>query len=159
MVIKILVIGDKSVGKTSFINKFINNSFDERYNYTIGIDINNIKYLDKDIQIIDTSGQHKYKSDITKYYCDVNVVIILFDVSNIETFINVKNYIFEIEKYKKDDTTYILVGNKMDLNVKISKKLLEEYSYEYNIKIFLISSKNDCVNNIFNYILDEICNI
>ena len=145
-IIKALLLGDSNVGKTLLIGKFIDNEFSENTLNTIGLDlkctsiiINNKKIS---LQIWDTAGQEKYKSMTTSYYRGVNIIFIVYDVTNQESFNHVKNWIADIDKFAKINVMKVLVGNKIDLIDKrvISKEEGINLSKKYKIKFFETSA-------------------
>jgi small GTP-binding protein len=83
---KVVVVGDVSVGKTSFISQLIDNKFSNDYNPSIGVDFasKTIKFRNKIIklQIWDTAGQEKYKSLIPTYIRGSNLIFIIYDLTS-----------------------------------------------------------------------------
>ena len=145
-IIKALLLGDSNVGKTFLIGKFLDNLFSENTLNTIGLDlkctsiiINNKKIS---LQIWDTAGQEKYKSMTTSYYRGVNIIYIVYDVTNQESFNHIKNWIADIDKFAKINVMKVLVGNKIDLIDKrvISKEEGINLSKKYKIKFFETSA-------------------
>ena len=145
-IIKALLLGDSNVGKTLLIGKFIDNEFSENTLNTIGLDLQctslviNKKKIN--LQIWDTAGQEKYKSMTTSYYRGVNIIFIVYDVTNQESFNHVKNWIADIDKFAKINVMKVLVGNKIDLIDKrvISKEEGINLSKKYKIKFFETSA-------------------
>ena len=146
-IIKALLLGDSNVGKTLLIGKFIDNEFSENTLNTIGLDLQctslviNKKKIN--LQIWDTAGQEKYKSMTTSYYRGVNIIFIVYDVTNQESFNHVKNWISDIDKFARINVMKVLVGNKIDLNNKrvISNEEGKNLSKKYKIKFFETSAK------------------
>ena len=102
-IVKIGVIGDCSVGKTSIINTYINDS--QIVDVTLGVDF---KYIIKTIEntefklhIWDTSGQEKFKSIVSSYYRDLDVVLFVFDSTDIGTYNSIKYWLQDFEKFNK----------------------------------------------------------
>ena len=117
--IQILLLGDSSVGKTSLLMRYINNEFKENMISTIGMDIHKkkIKISNKDVllHLVDITGQERFKSVAKNYYRDVDGIIFIFDVTNKDSFIHIKDWIKDAQTYDTD-FDYIIVGNKIDLN-------------------------------------------
>ena len=97
LTIRLLLLGDSSVGKTSILNKYIANKFIENNIATLGVeymdktvDYNNFKIK---LQIWDTSGEEKYRSITKSYYKNAEGLLVIFDITNEESFNHVKNWI------------------------------------------------------------------
>ena len=141
IMIKALLIGDSTVGKTSIIGKYLDKNFSDKTKNTVGIDFKNIKLKIDDeniyLQLWDTAGQEKYRSMTTSYYRGVNIIIIVFDVTNKISFEHVKDWIDNINNFAKINVIKILVGNKIDLNdsrvisFDDGKKVADFYSIKY----------------------------
>ncbi|XP_077940332.1 ras-related protein Rab-35 isoform X1 [Gasterosteus aculeatus] len=122
---KLLIIGDSNVGKSSLLLRFADSSFSGSYITTIGVDFK-IRTVDIDgervkLQIWDTAGQERFRtitstessSPLSRYYRNTHGVIIVYDVTNPESFVNVKRWLNEISQ-NCDNVCKILVGNKDD---------------------------------------------
>ena len=102
--IKLILLGDVSVGKTSIIGRYIDNSFDEKYKCTIQVECKT-KVIDLDentavkMNIWDTCGQEKFRILTKQYYRECHGAIIVFDLTNKKSFDYVKNWIEELHKY------------------------------------------------------------
>jgi Ras-related protein Rab-1A len=124
MILKIIIIGDPSVGKTSLLRRIIDNKFSSKYTTTLGVDFSfkhlNINGKQIKLQIWDTAGQEQYRSLITTYYRHTNGVIIVFDLSDMNSFDNIlKNWIGHVVAYVQDHSPKLLIlGNKLDLQMK-----------------------------------------
>ena len=117
--LQILLLGDSSVGKTSLLMRYINNEFKESMISTIGMDIHKkkIKISNKEVllHLVDITGQERFKSVARTYYKDVDGIIFIFDVTNKDSFIHIKDWLKDAQTYEVD-FDYIIVGNKIDLN-------------------------------------------
>ncbi|KAG5508049.1 hypothetical protein GH5_07105 [Leishmania sp. Ghana 2012 LV757] len=116
--LKIIILGDSGVGKTSLMHQYVNNVFDNRYKATIGAD-----FLSKDVevngrvvtlQIWDTAGQERFQSLGSAFYRGADACILVFDVTQQESFAHVGSWLeeFSIQAGRRDS---VLVGNKTDL--------------------------------------------
>ena len=102
---QLLIIGDSSVGKTSLITRYTNGTFKEEYLATVGLDyyskeevINN-KTIN--IKLWDTAGQERYKSLTQNYFKNAEGVLLTYDITNSESFDNLKEWISSIKKIWK----------------------------------------------------------
>jgi len=120
--LRFILLGDSQVGKTSLLQKWQDPSkFDSSYIPTIGGDPLNqrVQVSNKPCELIiwGASGQDKFL-DVTKAYLPlVEGVICVFDVTNKESFENVSKWVQLAKETVKEDTEYLLVGNKIDLEV------------------------------------------
>lgn len=152
---KILVIGNENVGKTSFIlSKYCNKTFLD-YSYSdiiaryVNIDLKKENYI-INLKIWDICGKKKYRKYRKYYYNNTEIVIIIYDVSKIKTFKDALKLFDEIKKISSDIIIYI-VGNKIDLDIDISK--LESqviYNLPINVTHYFISVKKYInINELF----------
>jgi small GTP-binding protein len=116
--IKMLIIGDTAVGKSSIMTRFCDQTFNPEMLSTIGIDYKSkIVSLDGQwikIQIWDTAGQERFRSITTAYYRGTGGIMIVYDITQPKTFANVKYWLDNILKYGPENVPVILVGNKLD---------------------------------------------
>ena len=146
--IKIIILGDSKVGKTSFIIRFTKNKFDETYLATIGIDykyrIINIENKQYKLMYYDTAGEEKYKSIPKNYIKNMQGIILMYDITDKLSFESIINWISDVKEIKGENFPMILVGNKIDLNE--SREVTEEMGYELadknQIEFFETSNKD-----------------
>lgn len=116
---KLVFLGDQSVGKTSIITRFMYDKFDNTYQATIGIDfLSKTMYLEDRtvrLQLWDTAGQERFRSLIPSYIRDSSVAVVVYDVSNRQSFLNTVRWIEEVRNERGSDVIIVLVGNKTDL--------------------------------------------
>ena len=160
--LKILIIGDTSVGKTSILLNYVDHVFPEEHIATIGVE-----YKDKDIikngynirlQIWDTAGQERFHSITKNIFRNTNGVLFVYDVTKRKTFNNIKNWIKDTENLDKD-TKGIILGNKIDLEDQrtVENEELKELGDKYKMKVLEISAKNNLnINEGFDLIIDEL---
>jgi small GTP-binding protein len=118
--VKLILIGDSNVGKTSMVMRFVDDDFRENYILAVGVDfkIKTIIFKNKKIkiQIWDTAGQEKFRSIISSYYKQAHGIVLIFDLSNIKSFENIKNiWLNSIKRNGVDLLPKILIGNKCDI--------------------------------------------
>lgn len=116
---KILLIGDCGVGKSCILTRFSDGQFYESYMSTIGVDFK-IRTIEIDgkivkLQVWDTGGQERFRAITSSFYRGGNAIIIVYDVSNEVSFLNINRWIEEIERHTSKKIYKILVGNKCDL--------------------------------------------
>ena len=145
--IKILVVGDSTVGKTNFIRMFIENKFNQNYMTTSGIDLktSSIEIKNKKIrvQLWDTAGQEKYKAITKNLFLKVQAALIVYDITNEETFNNLKTWVRSIKEECGKQIQMLIIGNKNDLNEErvVDKNIAMEYAKEEKIDYLETSSK------------------
>ena len=149
---KIIFVGDAATGKTSIINRIIDNPFNDTYEVSIGIDFmsKNIRFRGQNIkiQIWDSAGQEKYKGLIPSYVRNSSIVFIVYDISNRSSFDNIPNWISFVKNIEK--TTMILCGNKNDLDRDVNKNDAEELAKREGLLFFECSAKtNENIKNMF----------
>ncbi|XP_069783189.1 ras-related protein Rab-35-like [Narcine bancroftii] len=114
---KLLIIGDSGVGKSSLLLRFADNTFSGSYITTIGVDFK-IRTVDVHgekvkLQIWDTAGQERFRTITSTYYRNTHGVIVVYDVTNPQSFVNVKRWLHEINQ-NCDTVAKVLVGNKSE---------------------------------------------
>ena len=118
--IKLILLGDISVGKTSILGRYIKNSFSEDYKCTIQVE-RQTKLIDIDLYtsvklvIWDTCGQEKYRNVTRQYYHGCDGAVIVFDLTNKDSFDNVSKWIEELKSNGPSNISLLIVGNKSDL--------------------------------------------
>ena len=127
---KVVIIGDSGVGKTSILQSYINNNFSQNgYKATIGSDlyITDVSIQDHyaQLQIWDTAGQERYNSLSKQLYRGTDILILVYDITNLESFTNIEHWKNDflstlpqpISKPKHDQQPFptLLLGNKLDL--------------------------------------------
>ena len=117
--LKYIIIGDSAVGKSNILLRYAHEKFNEDYQATIGVEfgaknveINNEKYR---IQIWDTAGQENFKSITRAYYKNSVCAIIVYDITNRESFNNINTWIDDCKSQSPKTVFFVLVGNKIDL--------------------------------------------
>jgi len=141
-IIKSVIIGDSGVGKSCILKRFSSNQWLSDFYTTIGVDLE-IKTVDIDgklckLQIWDTAGQERFRNITTSYYRGAHTIMVVFDVTNSNSFKNVPLWLQEVGKYAADDATVLLVGNKCDapasqreVDTKEAKALADELKIPY----------------------------
>ncbi|KAK4472938.1 hypothetical protein MN116_002721 [Schistosoma mekongi] len=148
---KLLLIGDSGVGKSCLLIRFADESFSETYISTIGVDFK-IRTIDLDgkvvkLQIWDTAGQERFRTITSSYYRGAQGIIIVYDVTDKTSFINVNSWLREIEQYANSTVNRLLVGNKCDLSKSraVDKADAMNFAKEHQMP-FLETSAKDAIN-------------
>ena len=138
---KVVFLGNQSVGKTSIILRFMHDTFDPNYQATIGIDFLSKTMVVDDkmvrLQLWDTAGQERFKSLIPSYIQDSSFAIICYDITDKESFDNVRNWVDDARSIRGNNVSIIIVGNKIDLAdqrqvyTEEGKKLASELDVEF----------------------------
>ena len=164
---KLCLIGDGSVGKTSIVQRYVHDMFAEVYKATIGTFITKkeIKFekLDTRVRFMiwDLAGQEQFKRLMPDYLTDSNAGIIVFDITNKESFENVKNWYNIITRVALPSIVLILAGNKVDLDADrvVSTKEGQDLAKELGISYIETSAKtNEKIDDVFEWIALEILN-
>eukprot|EP00474_Spongospora_subterranea_P008583 CRZ09041.1 hypothetical protein [Spongospora subterranea] len=147
--IKLLMIGDSGVGKSCLLLRFSDDSFTTSFITTIGIDFK-IKTIDLEgkrikLQIWDTAGQERFRTITTAYYRGAMGILLVYDVTDEQSFLNIRNWIRNIEQHAADSVNKILIGNKCDMteDKKIETSRGSALAAEYSISFFETSAKSD----------------
>ena len=117
---KLIFLGDQSVGKSCIMNRFMNDTFTEEYQATIGLDFQskNVQIDNQDIHLLlyDTAGQEKFRSLIPMYTRDANIILLVYDITSKDSFTHIPEWIKDLTNIKIEEVIFALVGNKNDLD-------------------------------------------
>ena len=154
---KLIVVGDQNTGKSCILNRFANNTFQENYQATIGLDFQtkNVTIHNQDIRLTlyDTAGQEKFRSLIPMYIREAQIILLVYDITNKESFDSIPKWFSDILNVKNDEAVFVLIGNKIDLtnSRKISYNEGKRLANEKNIIFEELSAKNGTnFNDLFN---------
>lgn len=137
LTIKLLVLGDSAVGKSSLLMRFCESKFDASFVITIGVDFKN-KVVSRwnrkvRLQVWDTAGQERFRTITPAYYRTAQGVILTYDLTDEKSFDNVKYWLKNLNEYN-NDAVKILVANKVDraaervVKTETGQSLADEYS-------------------------------
>ncbi|PAV60041.1 hypothetical protein WR25_18068 [Diploscapter pachys] len=144
---KLLLIGDSGVGKTCVLFRFSDDSFNNSFISTIGIDFK-IRTIELDgkkikLQIWDTAGQERFRTITTAYYRGAMGIMLVYDITNEKSFDNIKNWIRNIEEHASQDVERMIIGNKCDIEERrqVSRERGQQLAIEYGTKFMETSAK------------------
>jgi Ras-related protein Rab-7A len=164
--LKVVVLGDAGVGKTSLVKQYVNGKFDKDYKPTIGAD-----FLTKDVslpnrgqlklQIWDTAGQERFRSMAVSFYRGADACVLVYDISDIKTFQNLEMWMKEFldnvgSDINKDEYPFVVLGNKADKSeeMMVIKSRAEAWcKRKNNVALFETSAVlNQNLNEAFDHV-------
>ncbi|WUR02460.1 Ras-related protein RAB1A [Vairimorpha necatrix] len=156
---KFILIGTSGVGKTCLMTRFADEIYESNQASTIGVDfkiktinLNNTKIK---LQIWDTAGQERFRAIVSNYYRGAHGILVVFDMTNKDSFISLDEWINEIKKNTKESVEIMILGNKIDKEeeIVVSEKEIEEFLEKHKIKkecfIKTSAKENIQVNSAF----------
>jgi Ras-related protein Rab-7A len=151
---KVVLIGAPSVGKTSILNRFVEDEFSQDYKATIGADFRTKEFeIDGQtvlLQIWDTAGQERFRALAAPFYRGANICVLVFDVSQRMTFEAIEQWRNEflhhvdVDESKIKSFPFILLGNKTDLGIQVTKQEVNSWinNNNYNMEYIETSAKD-----------------
>ena len=146
--LKILILGDSAVGKTTLLLKYVDGYFPTMYVATIGVEYKikkiNINGIDINLQIWDTAGQERFSGITKNFIKGADGIIYVYDITKKSSFDNLKKWIFQSEE-TTEGFQKIIIGNKYDLKDKrqVTNDSLKKFCQTRNIQGMEISAKTD----------------
>ena len=160
MDIKVLIIGETNIGKTSLIRQFIENKFSDEKISTIGYDTikKEITIKNKKMQLLiwDTCGQEQYRTINNMFLKNSKIVIFVYDITNKKSFIELQNYWYPLINHKLGNEIILgIAGNKSDLyeNENVNEEEVRKFSNNINATFNLTTAKN---NEAINYLIKDL---
>ncbi|XP_075899602.1 RAB3D, member RAS oncogene family, a [Nelusetta ayraudi] len=161
---KLLIIGNSSVGKTSFLFRYADDSFTSAFVSTVGIDfkVKTTYRSDKRVklQIWDTAGQERYRTITTAYYRGAMGFLLMYDITSQESFCAVQDWATQIKTYSWGNAQVVLVANKVDLEEdrQVPAEDGQRLATELGFQFFEASAKDNVnVKQVFDSLVDAIC--
>ena len=159
----ILLLGDTCVGKTCLISRYANGVFKEDYIATVGVDFVSKQEIINDkninVKLWDTAGQERFKALTPSYLRGAEGIILVYDVTNSETFESLKFWIDSLKSNLGENSLPIVInGNKIDLDDRdISAEYAKKFAQDNNFKYFETSAKSGIgVDELFREIVNQI---
>jgi small GTP-binding protein len=162
LTVRVVLIGDTQVGKTSLIHRFVRSSFDRQTKGTIGAVFHTYEQTWNGRQVImqiwDTAGQEKYRSLGPIYYRNSAAGIAVFDMTSPETLPGLEKWIVEFRKYTESPLLFI-VGNKTDIEgeQKVTREEANSFATAQGATVFFTSAKTgDNVKELFDGVFNQL---
>jgi len=146
--LKLAVLGDKQVGKSSLLTRYAKGKFNPIYLHTRGGDIVEKKLkingINMELSIVDSAGHHYVRSLIKTLYRNVHGIMIVYDVTREKTFDSLLQWLHEITLVNTNNPYIVLVGNKNDLNqhLKVSSERAQGFAAQKGLPLFEVSAKS-----------------
>ena len=146
-IFKVLLLGNSDVGKSSLLLRFVDSVWNETFVPTIGVDfkVKTVEIGDKKVkmQIWDTAGQERFRNVISTYFRGGNGLLLIYDITNKDSFKNLESWLIEIEKNASENILKILIGNKSDLEEdrEISKEEGQAFANRNGMQFMETSAK------------------
>jgi small GTP-binding protein len=145
--IRLLTLGDNTAGKSSLINQYTFNEFNQDIQSTIGIDFRiksaTLEGINIHIQIWDTAGQERFKTITRNYYRGARGILLMYSIIDKESFDSLDRWYREIQTYAEDGIPIALIGTKTDLESKrkVTREQGEKYASDHGFLFFETSAK------------------
>ena len=148
-VIRVLMIGDSAVGKTSLVIRFDEDSFSTKFITTIGVDYRDKLVTIEDapikLQIWDTAGQERFRTITVSYFKGAHGIVLVYDITDRDTFESIRQWVEQIHEYADVHVNILLVGNKCDQEEQRAVATAEgdALAREYGIDFFETSAREN----------------
>ncbi|KAK8892631.1 hypothetical protein M9Y10_029870 [Tritrichomonas musculus] len=167
--LKFIILGENAVGKSCLILRYTDNKYQETYVSTIGVDFKT-KRIDIDgkqikLLIWDTAGQERFRLISKAYYRGSHGILVVFDISQRDTFNQIRKWMDSIKDYCNNQARVILIGNKSDLERSVTKEEAQDLASQYKIPYIETSAKDNInvdlafqslANESYNYFIKKI---
>ena len=140
---KLVIIGDADTGKTSLVNRYVDNRFSNRVQSTIGIEFTHKELEDvTHLSIWDTAGQERFRSITTSLYRGADAIMFVYDVTSDKSFTALEHWWREYIAYGERDCIKVLVGNKVDLGETVSSERAKAFAVQKGMVYATASAKS-----------------
>ncbi|XP_016998660.1 ras-related protein Rab-18 [Drosophila takahashii] len=160
--IKLLVIGESGVGKSSLIRRFVENKFDENHDVTIGMDfkskVMNVDGIDYKVALWDTAGAERFRSLTPSFYRKALGAILVYDITNRDSLVKLEAWLAELDSYSDNpNIAIIVVGNKIDQERVVDREEGRKFARKHRALFIETSAKCDqFVSDVFKDIVEKI---
>lgn len=160
--LKVIILGESGVGKTSVMNQYITRTFSSQYKATIGADFMN-KDMEIDdnyvsLQIWDTAGQERFQSLGVAFYRGADCCIMVYDVTSLKSFKSLDSwrneFLLQVSPMEPEDYPFLCLGNKIDIDPEsVTAKKAKQWCEERGIAHFVTSAKDGTnINEAFEHV-------
>ena len=152
MASKIIIVGDSNVGKTSLVKMIRNKEFEEKHIHTLGVEVSVLRIQNNTLNTWDTSGSERFGGGREGYYIGAKGAIIMFDVTNIDSYNNLLSWYTKVRNVC-GDIPIVICGNKID-----NEEIIDDISFhnDFNLHYCAISCKtNDNIEAPFSYLISQ----
>lgn len=153
---KIVLLGEGCVGKTSIVLRYCTNSFNDKHDVTVQASFQtkrlNIDNQRVSLSIWDTAGQERFHALGPIYYRDSNGAILVYDITDADSFQRVQNWVKELRKMLGKEIVLAIVGNKSDMerNRVVTQEAADSYAASVGAKHYSVSAKlSKGINELF----------
>lgn len=155
LMLKVIILGDSGVGKTSLMNQYVNKRFSNQYKATIGADFltKNVIVDDRQVtmQIWDTAGQERFQSLGVAFFRGADCCVLVFDVTVPKTFETLDawrdEFLIQASPSDGDNFPFVVLGNKIDLDSRaVTQKRAMAWCHEKNNIPYFETSAKDAMN-------------
>ncbi|XP_077979491.1 ras-related protein rab7-like [Glandiceps talaboti] len=157
--VKVILLGNSGVGKSSLVDQYINSRFSDQYKATIGVDFKTKEVVVEDnvvtLQIWDTAGQERFQSIGASFYRGTHICILVYDVASLTTFESLErwreDFLIQYSPVITEDTNgfspFVVLGNKIDLEDRaVPKKSAEAWCQSIGDVVYFETSAKDKTN-------------
>ncbi|CAG0890869.1 unnamed protein product [Cyprideis torosa] len=155
VLLKVIILGDSAVGKTSLMNQYVNKKFSNQYKATIGADFLTKEVMVEDrlvtMQIWDTAGQERFQSLGVAFYRGADCCVLVYDVTAPNTFKSLDSwrdeFLIQASPRDPENFPFVVIGNKIDLeNRAVSSKRAQQWCQTKNEIPYYETSAKENVN-------------
>ena len=160
---KVVLVGDSQTGKTNILSRVCKDEYSQEYRSTIGIEFASLMLPDRNtrLQLWDTAGQERYRSISLGYYKQTSVVIIVYDITNRQSYDSVSEWYNQVKEHVDKEVVssgILLVGNKSDLSGerKVTIEEAEDYAKSINAMHMEYSAKDSSAQQMIDKIVEVV---
>lgn len=160
--IKLLIIGESGVGKSSLVRRFVENKFDENHDVTIGMDfktsVMNVDGIDYKIALWDTAGAERFRSLTPSFYRKALGAILVYDITDRDSLVKLEAWLAEVDSFSDNpNIAIIVVGNKIDKERVVDREEGRKFARKHRALFIETSAKCDqFVSDAFRDIVEKI---
>ena len=161
--LKVILLGNKAVGKTSILYAYTEGIFPEDYSTTWGVNLLQKEFQDEDdinanVVFWDITSSDLFQDQRPYYFEGAEAILLIYDLSDPESFSSLANWHSEVVTMPKmRNKPFFLIGNKSDLNQNVEKKAVEKFAFDIEARHFILSAKTgENLNKTFYEIIESL---